>query len=185
MRRFPADAGDNVVRLWDATTGTRVHLPVITHQRQPLAVFSPSGQSLLIASESSMTVLDLAPRAAAPHWLIQLAEFASTQSSYNLSRTPDLAAIRALQARLLAATGSDPWSRFGKWYFTDSARRSVSPWSYLSLEAYVKLLIANGDRASLEYANSLSREFPSWSAKIRPLLAKLPPAPTARADDAN
>jgi WD40 repeat protein len=171
-------AGDGAVRLWDSTSGEKVHLPVSCDDKEPFAVFSPNGHSLLVAAGTSIRILDLPPAEAAPPWLIELADFASTQANYNLTRVPNVANAEALRLRLLNDKDNDSWTHFGKWYFADSGQRAISPWSDLSLESYVKMLIARGDRKSLEYANSLAHEFPSWGAKIRPLLAKLPPDPS-------
>jgi hypothetical protein len=171
-------AGDGVVRLWDSTSGERVHLPISGDQSEPFAVFSPNGRSLLVAQGTSIRVVDLPPTMVAPPWLIELADFASTQTSYNLTRIPNIATANALQLRLLHESDSDPWTHFGKWYFADSGQRAISPWSDLSLESYDKMLVARGDRKSLEYANSLAHDFPSWGARIRPLLAKLPADPS-------
>ena len=175
-------ASDGAVRLWDSTSGEKVRLPISGDEKEPFAVFSPNGHSLLVAEGTSIRTLDLPPAEAAPPWLIELADFASTQANYNLTRVPNVADAEALRLQLLNEKDGGPWTHFGKWYFADSGHRAISPWSDLSLESYVKMLIARGDRKSLQYANSLAHDFPSWSAKIRPLLAQLPPDPSKAAE---
>lgn len=181
-RMIATVAADGVIRLWDAGTGDTIHLPVRGDGHEHFAVFSPDGQSLLAVDELSVQVLDMAPRAIPPPWVIDLADFAATQTNYNQSRLPNLARVHALRLQLLGSSADDPWTLFGKWYFADIGQRPVSPWSHVSLENYVNLLIARGDRESLEYARSLSRDHPSWIAKINPLLAKLPPDQPQRAE---
>ncbi len=168
-------AADNTIRLWDAGTGEMLHLPIRGKGKEFLAAFSPDGLSLLTVDGSTLELVDMPPVGAPPVWLVDLADFAATQNSYEQSRKPDLTKIHELRLQLLGSNADDSWTRFGKWYFADSGQRAVSPWSQISLETYVSLLIERGDRESLEYARFLAHEHPSWLAKISPLLAKLPP----------
>src|SRR5260370_41012927 len=104
-----------------------------------MAIFSPSGSSLLVASKDcSVQVFDMPPHEPAPVWLADLAEFAATQTRYDQSYSPDLAEIRLLRAQLLASTAKGPWDVFGRWFFAESNLRSISPWSTVSLEKYVE-----------------------------------------------
>ena len=58
--------------------------------------------------------------------------------------------------------------------------RPISPWSTVSLKEYVDGLIALGDKDSLDYAISLSRNIPAFMVKLVPLRNKLDtPAPAA------
>jgi WD40 repeat protein len=168
-------AGDRAVRLWDTRSGDQIQLPTVTSGGSPNFSFSPDGSSLLIAGGSSGWVLDLPPNDEAPSWLGDVADFASTLNNFDQARKPDLSGMEAIRAKLTSSKGTDQWTVFGKWYFADITQRPVSPWSHLSLESYVNLLIARGDRSSLEYAKALSRPFPSWLAKVNASLAKLPP----------
>jgi WD40 repeat protein len=172
-------AADGAIRVWDARTGDRLHLPIRGKGKEHFAVFSMDGRSLLTVDGSSLEIEDMPPHEVPPSWVADLADFAATQTNYDQSRLPDLPKIHALSAQLLSSSGSDQWTLFGKWYFADSGRRKLSPWSQISLESYVSLLIERGDRESLEYARSLSHDHPSWMAKIAPLLAKLPSRSTA------
>ncbi len=129
----------------------------------------------MIAGGSSGWVIDLAPNEEAPSWIADLLDFVSTLNNFDHTMQPDLTRIEAIRVMLTSSKDSDRWTLFGKWYFTDITQLPISPWSHLSLEAYVNLLIAKGDRSSLEYAKSLSRPFPSWLAKVNSAFAKLPP----------
>jgi WD40 repeat protein len=167
-------AGDKAVRLWSTQSGDQIQLPVFTSGGSPSFSFSPDGSSLLIVGGSMGWVLDLPPNDEAPSWLAEVVDFASTQNNYDQARKPDLVRMEALRVKLNSSKDTDPWTVFGKWYFADITQRPISPWSHISLESYVDLLIARGDRSSLEYAKSLSRPFPSWLAKVNAALAKLP-----------
>jgi WD40 repeat protein len=172
-------SADGAIRVWDARTGDTLHLPIRGRGKEHFAVFSMDGHSLLAVDGSSLEIEDMPPHEVPPSWVADLADFAATQTNYDQSRLPDLPKIHALSAQLLSSSSNDPWTLFGKWYFADSGRRKLSPWSQISLESYVSLLIERGDRESLEYARFLSHDHPSWLAKIAPLLAKLPSRSTA------
>jgi WD40 repeat protein len=168
-------AGDRAVRLWDTLSGDQIQLPIVTPAGSPSFSFSPDGSFLLIVGGSSGWVLDLPPNDEAPSWLADVLDFASTQNNFAQTRNPDLVRMEAIRSKLNSSKDTDQWTVFGKWYFADITQRPLSPWSHVSLESYVNLLIARGDRLSLEYAKSLSRPFPSWLAKVNLSLAKLPP----------
>ena len=168
-------AGDKAVRLWDSATGDPVALPMF-FDAGAYAAFQPDGRSLLIAGGSLASIVDLAPDEDAPAWLADLADFAATLNNYDHSETPDLVKIDGMKTQLLRSQAKDPWTVFGKWYFTDITQRGVSPWSQLTLEQYVNLLIARGDQGSLTYAQALSHPFPSWLARVNAAQAKLKPA---------
>jgi hypothetical protein len=74
--------------------------------------------------------------------------------------------MRQLRAELLAAKSNDPWSVFGRWYFSASDVRPISPWSTVGLQQYADALIALGDKDFLDYASTLSYDHPAWMAKI-------------------
>jgi WD40 repeat protein len=165
---------DQTARLWDATSGELLRLPVRTKDQVTTVTFNPGGSSFLVAScDASVQVLDMPPHEAPPTWVADLAEFAATQIKYNQDQQPDLTRIRLLRTELLASKSSDPWSAFGRWYFSESAVRPISPWSTVSLQQYVDSLIALGDKDSLDYAASLSHDQPAWMVKIVPLRNKL------------
>jgi WD40 repeat protein len=168
-------AGDKAVRVWDTLSGDQIQLPIVTPGGSPNFSFSPDGSSLLIAGGSSGWVLDLPPNDEAPSWLAEVIDFASTQNNFDQARKPDLVKMEAIRAKLNSSKDTDQWTVFGKWYFADITQRPLSPWSHVSVESYVNLLVARGDRPSLEYAKALSRPFPSWLAKVNSSLAKLPP----------
>ena len=89
-------------------------------------------------------------------------------------REPRLDLIQELRKHLLTSTASDPWEKFGRWYFMESDVRPISPWSTVSLKEYVDGLIATGGKESLDYALLLSKNLPAWTVKIMALRAKLP-----------
>ena len=161
---------DRTTRIWDAATGQQLHTSIRSGSGSAFLVFPPKGRSLLITAGSSLTVVDLAPDQPAPTWLADLAEFAAAQVKYDQRQSPDLVQARTLHTALMSSHAQDDWTRFGQWYFTESEARAISPWSTLTLEDYVNLRIAQGDRESLEEASRLSVDHPAWQARIIPKL---------------
>jgi len=164
---------DRTVRLWDATTGEPLRLPVRTSGDITTAVFNPSGSSIMIASDSIVQVFDVPPHEPAPGWIADVADFASTQTHYNQAQLPDMEKVRLLRSNLLASKATDSWAAFGRWYFSESTVRPISPWSTVTLQQYVESLIARGDKDSLQYAAELSYDHPAWMVKIVPMRNKL------------
>ena len=158
---------DHTARLWNADSGEQLRLPVRVPSGVNSIAFSPSGASLLIAcNDGSVQVFDTPPLDDPPGWVADLAEFAATQIKYNQQEQPDLARIRLLRTELSASKSIDRWSAFGRWYFSESDVRPISPWSRVSLQQYVESLIALSDKDSLDYAGTLSSDHPAWMAKI-------------------
>jgi len=101
---------------------------------------------------------------------------------YQQASPAESSAVQPLRTQLLqqaeasAATPRDArtWERFGRWYFQASDARPVSPWSTLSLQAYVEILIRHEDRASLGYAAVLGYDHPVWMQQIIPKLSAIP-----------
>lgn len=175
---------DHTARVWDAATGDPLTLPLRAGDEVTTAIFSRDGKSLLVTSkDGTARVWDMPPLEKAPPWLADLADFAWTQVSYDTSREAQLEAITALRGKLLASKSDEPWEKFGRWYFTDTETRPISPWSTVTLKEYVDELIKLGDRDSLDYAISLSQKIPAWMVKLVPLRAKLG-APAASATPA-
>jgi WD40 repeat protein len=164
---------DQTARLWDAKSGEELRVAVRTKNQITTVAFSPNGSSLLVAGDASVQIFDTPPHEAPPGWVADLAEFAATQIRYNQDQQPDLPKIRQLRIELLASQSKDPWAAFGRWYFSDSDVRPISPWSTVSLKQYVDSLIALGDRDSLDYAALLSSDHPAWMVKIVSLRNKL------------
>jgi hypothetical protein len=108
-----------------------------------------------------------------PAWIVDLLEYSAKQERLTSQPSPTLIKIKALRTQLLASKSTDLWSVYGRWYFSDSAERPISPWSTVSLQQYVDSLIALGDKDSLDYAYAISFDHPVWMERISALRAKL------------
>ena len=174
--RVATASRDGSARVWDAVSGDPLTLPMRAGGEMSACIFNPAGSSLLLVSQAPVVQMrDLAPQDVPPAWLATLAEFASTQVRYDALREPRYDQVRTLRERLLAVrpgTGAS-WERFGRWYFQESADRPISPWSTVSLREYVEGLAARGDKDSLDYALSFTRDMPDLALKITSLREKL------------
>jgi WD40 repeat protein len=172
--RVATASRDHTARVWDASTGAPLTLPLRTSGEVTKALFNHDGSSLLITSpDHDARFVDLPPRENAPAWVADLAEFAASQAPYDDSHKSDLGKMGQLREKLLASTSNDPWDKFGRWYFMESDVRPISPWSPISLKAYVDGLMAAGDKDSLDYAISLSQNQPAWMMQLQSMRAKL------------
>ncbi|MGH8047261.1 MAG: WD40 repeat domain-containing protein, partial [Chthoniobacterales bacterium] len=187
--RLATTSTDGIVRVWDSTLGEPAIFPINTGGNITTATFSPDGRSLLFTDSSGGAhAIDLSPPGPTPAWLADLAEFASSDVPYNSAHHAELDKITALRQALLDSKSNGAWDAFGRWYFTEAALRGISPWSPVTLEAYVNSLIKLGDRESVEYAISMSSDQPEWMRKLVPLRNKLetaatPVAKVSRDDD--
>ncbi|WP_187290161.1 WD40 repeat domain-containing protein [Terriglobus saanensis] len=157
---------DQSMRIWSAVTGEATMLPIHYNSNKNGAEFSPTDSSLLVTDGNTAEILDMPPSDPAPVWLADLAEFTASRSRFSQSATPDLSKIEKMRDDLLASQRDDPWTRFGKWYFSTPDQRTVSPWSKLSLQQYVDQLIALNTKESLIYARQITFEHPAWALKI-------------------
>ena len=157
---------DLSIRVWSAATGQLMLLPIRYTAQVSSAQFSPAGADLLVVTEDTAQILDMPPAVAPPAWLADLAEFAASRSRYFQAPAPDRSTIEKLRAELLASNAADPWTKFGKWYFTQGSERAVSPWSTVSLDHYVHQLLALDTRESLAYARQIASDHPKWMLEI-------------------
>jgi WD40 repeat protein/tRNA A-37 threonylcarbamoyl transferase component Bud32 len=89
-------------------------------------------------------VHDIAPpqQRPVPAWFLTLADTyvsrrVNEQGAIEATEHPGLTALRAL---VPDEAGSDEWSRFAHWLFTHSGKRTLTPWSELTLEGYLSAL---------------------------------------------
>ena len=89
-------------------------------------------------------VHDIAPaqQQPVPAWFLTLADTyvsrrVNEQGAIEVMEHPGLTALQAL---VPDETGSDEWSQFAQWLFTHSGKRTLTPWSKLTLEGYLSIL---------------------------------------------
>jgi hypothetical protein len=90
-------------------------------------------------------------------WLPALAEAVAGQhiDAQDVSEAVPVEALYLLRQKLAANSGQDPYARWARWFFGDSARRSISPSSDMTVPEYVQRRIEDNTRESLQEATLL------------------------------
>jgi hypothetical protein len=93
-----------------------------------------------------------------PDWLPALAETVAGQriNDKDVAEVVPVEDLYRLRQTLSANTASDYYGRWARWFFADSATRTISPSSNITLPEYVKRRIEENTRESLQEATLLS-----------------------------
>ncbi len=170
------EAGDYTARVWDAQTGQPLTEPMTHHGIGHVvsAQFSPDGRRIVTATDTfdkKARVWDVAPtQAPCPDWLLQLAEAISGKvlnkegvlEPTRLNRVETLNQVR----QKLAAQPDDDWVVWGRWLLADRATRTISPFAKVTVPEYLKRLIQEKTRQSLDEAEPLAAGKPEVLQRI-------------------
>jgi WD40 repeat protein len=129
-------ARNGELRVWDVGTGQPLTDPLPDSGFVHAARFSPDGERVIAASSNGTArIWDLAPGPnRCPPWLLQLAEaicgkVLNQQGILEPTRLNRPESISEVRAELQRAQGHDDWTRWGRWFLADPARRTISPFS--------------------------------------------------------
>ena len=114
---------------------------------QPLAALRPdiakadrAGRVAAMLERVGLSAADIAPALSAPvpEWFLKLAETyvsrrMTAQGTVEMLDHPGLEALKELVPPKI----DDEWSRFANWMFTHTGLRTMTPWSSLTLDAYM------------------------------------------------
>lgn len=185
-RWVAAGAGDGTVRIWDAHAGREVMGPLVLDDRQITVVdFSPDGRHLLAASADGMAwLIPLAPVETTPPWLADLAEAAGglrvKDSVYSTVPWPKrrhvlFATLKLAESRQ-EPDGAEAWLR---WFLADRGKRTISPWSTVTVREEVDRLLSSHRREDIEAALDLAPDHPTCYRRLAVILR---PTDARRAD---
>jgi WD40 repeat protein len=166
------------VRLWQSATGLPLCDPITPNEKEPVnrAIFGPNGE-LLTAAGNTVHAWDLwPPHQLVPDWLPVLAEAAGglqLSVAGTLNPTPP-DNLSKLKSQLANVTGEDYWSRVGRWYFADPAKRTISAQSNIMVSDYVQQMLAIGTAEALDEAQRVAAGSPNMLAQIDAKRAELP-----------
>ena len=75
-----------------------------------------------------------------PNWLPELTEAIAEKrlDDQGISYPAPLSELEAFKAKVGQGSSSNLWSRWAQWFFADPATRSISPFSAVSVRAYVQ-----------------------------------------------
>jgi len=159
-RKLLSASDDGTVRLWDPETGHLISEPMRHGARVMDAQFSPDGsQVVTFSSDKAVRIWEVtqAPLPV-PDWLPALAEAVAGQhiNDKDVAEVVPVEDLYRLRQKLSANTASDYYGRWARWFFADSATRTISPSSDVTVPEYVKRRIDENTRESLQEATLLS-----------------------------
>ena len=159
-RKLLSASEDGIARLWDPETGHPVSEPMRHGARVTNAEFSPDGsQVVTFSSDKAVRIWEItqAPLPV-PDWLPALAEAVASQhiNDQDVSEVLPVEVLYRLRQTLSANTTSDYYGRWARWFFADSATRTISPSSNVTVPEYVNRRIEENTRESLQEATLLS-----------------------------
>jgi WD40 repeat protein/serine/threonine protein kinase/Tfp pilus assembly protein PilF len=133
---------DGTARVWDTATGHPLSDPLRHSARVQYAEFSPDGGYIVTASTDQTARIwevSLAPLPI-PAWLPELAEAVAGQAidARENSAIVPVEELFKLKQRLGTGEANDYYRRWARWFFADSATRSLTPSSPVTVAAYTR-----------------------------------------------
>jgi WD40 repeat protein len=159
-RKLLSASEDGTARLWDPETGHPVSEPMRHGAGVMNAEFSPDGSQLVtFSSDKTVRIWEVtqAPLPV-PDWLPALAEAVAGQhiNDQDVAEVLPVEDLYRLKQTLSTNTASDYYGRWARWFFADSATRTISLSSNVTVPEYVKRRIEENTRESLQEATLLS-----------------------------
>ncbi|MDB6024037.1 MAG: repeat-containing protein, partial [Verrucomicrobiales bacterium] len=167
---FIVTASDKIARVWETSTGRAVAEPFQHDGAIRFAAFSPDSSSFITTSaDKTARLWFLRMPGRAPAWLSQ---FSSAIGGHHLA---DSGATELVQdgwselSKSKAMLAEDPAEQFGawaRWFTSDHALRTTSPFAKTSLKRYVARKIYDGSAESLQQALDLEPNNPLALVKL-------------------
>jgi len=159
-RKLLSASEDGTARLWDPETGHPVSEPMRHGARVMNAEFSPDGSQLVtFSSDKAVRIWEVtqAPLPV-PDWLPALAEAVAGQhiNDKDVAEVLPVEVLYRLRQTLSTNTAPGYYGRWARWFFAESATRTISPSSDVTVPEYVKRRIEENTRESLQEATLLS-----------------------------
>jgi WD40 repeat protein len=141
-RKLLSASEDGTVRLWDPETGHPVSETMRHGAQVTRAEFSPDGSRVAtFSSDKSVRIWEVtqAPLPV-PDWLAPLAEAVAGLriNEQEVSEVLSVDVLYRLRQTLTANTALDHYARWARWFFADSATRTTSLSSDVTVPEYVK-----------------------------------------------
>jgi eukaryotic-like serine/threonine-protein kinase len=159
-RKLLTASGDGAARLWDIETGHAISETMRHGAQVTSAEFSPDGTRVVTcSSDKAVRIWEVtsAPLPV-PEWLPALAAVVAGQhiDAQDVSEVLSVEDLYRLRQTLAANTASDYYGRWARWFFADSATRTIAPSSDVTVPEYVQRRIEENTRESLREATGLS-----------------------------
>jgi len=167
------DGTNGAVRVWDADTALPLTEPLKAPGEALSARFSPDGRQVLAVSSNGRVYLwDIGPTSAKfPNWPLPLAE-AVSGATLNPEGVPvetkldRIETIKQVRERLSHEPDNNDWVIWGRWFLANPHRRTISPFSKVTVPEYLADRIKEGTEQSLEEAEQLAFGNYEWLRRI-------------------
>ena len=155
-RVFTLTAG-GTGQIWDPGTGFKLSEPLDLGGDIETVKFTPDGLRVCMEDERENPVFlcdALSNPAFNPAWLCELAEALTARFASSVTSPGSSATARLLEMRdsLLGRPAQDPLWAWGRWFFADRGRRTISPLSSVTVPEYVAWLLKTEDEEPLRKA---------------------------------
>jgi WD40 repeat protein len=179
MARFSPDgaliitaSADGTARVWDAETGQP--LEQFHHDKEVFAAESSGDARRIVTASADKTagVWDFAPRPLKTHvWLPQLAELIcrgqlTEKDSFIAMEKPPADLLNQIRQELTTDSEHDDWVVWARWFLSDPAARTISPFSAITVSNYIEQKIKEDTDASLHAAEMVSLGNPELAKRI-------------------
>jgi WD40 repeat protein len=162
-KRIVTASNDHTARIWDAQSGTPVTDSLRHESDVSSARFSPDGRQIVTASKDrTARVWDFLPASkSTPEWLPRLAEAVAGQhlddrGVFEPSDTDPSQVLSEIREKLRMAPADTDWATWGRWFLADRSRRTISPFSRITIPQYIENRIKVGTLESLDEAERLA-----------------------------
>jgi WD40 repeat protein/serine/threonine protein kinase len=146
-------SADHTARVWDSETGHPITEPLQHDGDVCSACFSPDGMWVVTASADKTARIWEVPSVPTPvpSWLPELAEALIAQRVNHRGLFEPVAVEQVLRIkRLIEAMPADDYSRhWAKWFFADRSKRTISPFSKITVPEYIETRIKENTVGSL------------------------------------
>ena len=152
--------------------------------------FSPDGERVVTVASAPDNAARIwqvpAPSSKIPDWLSALAEGVAglAVGSQGTTQVVSERDFDRVQQRLYGLPGDDNFSRLARWFFTDRATRTISPFQSETAAEYVNRRIEENTRASLEEAVRLDPASALALARLAKMIRLTDSSPRSLSDAA-
>lgn len=158
--RVVTASNDETARLWDGLTGKPLGAPLRHAAPIKATSFSPDSQRVVTISHDTTRLWDVLTASAAEEG--ELADAAEVIGGFRVTALGNLEAIpppersrrlAALRLKGKRARDHEPTvDSFLRWYFTPRLKRTISPLSRMTVEEYIRTLLALGTEGARQEA---------------------------------
>ncbi len=148
-------------RVWDAQSGQPLTEPFRHDSLVLSAEFTPDGKRIVSTSDNRKRAWDILPGGQAPAWLLRLTEAVAGQhlndrGLFEPLKEDPILVLEDIRAQLSRAPADDDWTIWGRWFLADRSRRTISPFSKVTLPEYIVNRIEENTPESLDEAERLA-----------------------------